>query len=59
MNMTRSVSYETELMIHEMGHAFGLAHSSSLYSVMYPGIYSSYVSTVQKEDHDTINYLYN
>lgn len=59
MNMTRSESYETELMIHEMGHAFGLAHSSSLYSVMYPGIYSSYVSTVQKEDHDTINYLYN
>lgn len=45
-------------LIHEMGHCFGLAHSTSEYSIMYP--YSSrLVTTVQKDDHDTINYLYN
>lgn len=49
-----------DTIIHEMGHAFGLAHyDSNAYSIMYP--YRDYrmVTTVQKEDHDTINYLYN
>lgn len=51
-------SYRTSIMIHELGHAFGLAHSSSKYSIMYPYYNTVLVSKVQKVDNDTINLLY-
>lgn len=51
-------AYRTRIMIHEMGHAFGLAHSSSKKSIMYPFYNAVEVSTVQKVDNDTINLLY-
>ncbi len=51
-------SYRTSIMIHEMGHAFGLAHSSSKKSIMYPYYNTVEVSTVQKVDNDTIKRLY-
>lgn len=44
---------------HEIGHAFGLRHSNTQYSIMYYNVDDMKVTTVQKEDHDTINYLYN
>lgn len=46
------------ILTHEMGHAFGLAHSNDPYSIMYPYYEEILVDTVQKVDNDTINYLY-
>lgn len=46
------------ILTHEMGHAFGLAHSSDPYSIMFPYYEEILVDTVQKIDNDTINYLY-
>lgn len=43
---------------HEIGHAFGLAHTSSKDSVMYPYDDLRVYDTPQKTDVDTINYLY-
>ena len=43
---------------HEIGHAFGLAHTSSLESVMYPYDNDRVYDTPQKTDVDAINYLY-
>lgn len=54
-----SKTLETDTFIHEMGHCFGLAHSSDRNSIMYGTKSKRNVSTVQKDDHDTINYLYN
>lgn len=51
-------AYRTPIMIHEMGHCFGLSHSNSPYSIMYPHYNSTRVSKVQKVDNDTILYLY-
>lgn len=45
--------------IHEMGHAFGLAHyNSNKYSIMCQTGYGRIVQRVQKTDNDTINILY-
>lgn len=58
MNNTLSGSYDSKIIMHEMGHAFGLAHTGNQYSIMYPYANGMLVSTVQKVDVDTINYLY-
>lgn len=52
-------SYNYITAKHEMGHAFGLAHTDNTYSIMFPNIQEIRVSTVQQGDHDAINYLYN
>lgn len=45
--------------IHEMGHAFGLAHyNTNVYSVMCQTGYGRVAQRVQKTDNDTINILY-
>lgn len=59
VKMNTAFDTETMTIIHEMGHCFGLAHSSDHYSIMYPYKDGTYVTTVQQADHDTINYLYN
>lgn len=59
LNTGSSASYDYRTTKHEMGHAFGLAHYTNHYSIMYPSISGMYVTTVQQTDHDTINYLYN
>lgn len=46
------------ILTHEMGHAFGLAHSNDPYSIMFPYYEEILVDTVQEVDNDTINYLY-
>ena len=58
-NLGLSNSYDYRTAKHEMGHAFGLAHNESSYSIMCPTINDMYVTTVQQCDHNTINYLYN
>jgi predicted Zn-dependent protease len=58
-NSSLSDSYDYRTAKHEMGHAFGLAHTENSYSIMFPSLNDTYVSTVQQCDHDTINYLYN
>lgn len=52
-------SYDYRTAKHEMGHAFGLMHNESSYSIMCPGLLDIKVNTVQQCDHDSINYLYN
>lgn len=56
-NMTSSTE-NTSTIVHEMGHCFGLDHSSSKYSIMYGTKSERKVTTVQQCDNDTINYLY-
>ena len=58
-NTSASDSYDIRTAKHEMGHAFGLDHTENSYSIMFPNINYTYVTTVQQCDHDTINYLYN
>ncbi len=58
-NGSNGKSWDYKTAKHEMGHAFGLSHTDNEYSIMYPNIYGMQVSSVQKCDHDTINYLYN
>lgn len=58
-NTSASNSYDIRTAKHEMGHAFGLDHTENSYSIMFPNINYTYVTTVQQCDHDTINYLYN
>lgn len=57
-NTSLNNSYDYRVAKHEMGHAFGLAHYANSYSIMYPALAGTYVTTVQQCDHDTINYLY-
>lgn len=59
LNTNNSSSYDYRTAKHEMGHALGLAHYLNHYSIMYPSLSGTYVTTVQQCDHDTINYLYN
>ena len=59
LNTNNSGSYDYRTTKHEMGHAFGLKHYLNSYSIMYPTLDGTYVTTVQQCDHDTINYLYN
>ena len=58
-NTASSDSWDYRTAKHEMGHAFGLSHNESSYSIMHPNIQDTYVTTVQQCDQDTINYLYN
>lgn len=59
VKITNYREIDTSTIIHEMGHCFGLKHSSNLYSIMYPTSSLRMVNRVAKDDHDTINYLYN
>lgn len=59
MNMSLSDSYKLLAVSHEIGHAFGLDDSTNPNSLMYYKYRYCSIQTVQKEDHDTINYLYN
>ena len=59
LNTNLSESYDYRTAKHEMGHAFGLDHNADNYSILFPYLSGMYVTTVQKCDHDTINYLYN
>lgn len=52
-----SYNMTTAIIIHEMGHCFGLADNDNLNSIMF-GYVDGNVRTVQKCDNDTINYLY-
>ncbi len=58
-NTGLSDSYNYITAKHEMGHAFGLMHTYNSYSIMCPTLNDIKVSTVQQEDNDAINYLYN
>ena len=58
-NLDRSESYDYRTAKHEMGHAFGLSHTTNEYSILYPNLIEMEVSTVQECDHNAINYLYN
>lgn len=57
LNKNNASYIDTKTIIHEMGHAYGLAHSLSRYSIMYPDK-TSYVSTPSSDDNATINILY-
>ena len=57
LNKNNASYIYTKTIIHEMGHAYGLAHSLSRYSIMYPDK-TSYVSTPSSDDNATINILY-
>jgi len=59
LNTSNSTSYSRYVLTHEIGHAFGLSHNSSSYSIMCPNATVCNVTTVQNVDHQTINYLYN
>ena len=56
INLNGNASQGT--MCHEMGHSFGLAHSSNTYSIMYVPASSRMVSSPQQCDVSAINYLY-
>ena len=57
--INKSSSANQATVVHEMGHAFGLAHyPSNSSSIMYPYSSGRKVSSPQKCDVDTINYLY-
>jgi predicted Zn-dependent protease len=45
-------------IIHEMGHAWGLAHTSDRYSIMCQTGSGRAVQRVQKQDNDAVNWLY-
>lgn len=49
---------DSSTIAHEMGHAYGLDHTSNTYSIMYTPKSNRLVSTPQSVDNDTINYLY-
>lgn len=56
-NLSQSMSYDYRTAKHEIGHAFGLAHTDNKNSIMYPNEEGN-VTTVQYVDNETINYLY-
>lgn len=56
-NLSQPMSYDYRTSKHEIGHAFGLAHTDNKNSIMYPNEKGN-VSTVQYVDNETINYLY-
>lgn len=59
MNSSKSNSFTVGAVSHELGHAFGLNHSPKSDSVMYYLYENAPIRYVSKDDHDTINYLYN
>lgn len=57
-NNMNSNTENISTLIHEMGHCFGLDHTSNQYSIMYSPKSNRKVDRVQQCDNDTINYLY-
>ena len=56
INNTKNIGSDT--IAHEMGHAYGLDHNNSVYSIMYGTNVGRMVTTPQSVDNDTVNYLY-
>lgn len=56
---TLSSSYKQGTITHEMGHAFGLAHTSDKYSIMCQIGAGRAVNTVQAADNEAFNSKYN
>jgi hypothetical protein len=55
---TQSAEVKRFTMAHELGHVFGLGHSSVKYALMYPSVSSKEDTNLHQDDMDGIVYLY-
>lgn len=53
-----SATKDRHVIIHEMGHAFGLDHNINANSIMYPEVQGCNVDYVQQMDINDVNNLY-